>query len=206
MFEQQIENFTNISNKIGGSLVVIGSHCSKSCNLPVVQIKTTDVNFTLRDNFYDINIFVELFKKVNFEYSDFYEEKDEDWYEETLNNKKYYTFRGWTEEEINDPRILRVLINSNIGTFWSSVSSLEKDRWLNRYSSTEWYSKDWSSGKLIKVDNKYYLSRYCFAEGIKQDNNLQPYYIGVEEFFLYANNITKAEKLIKLIYNKCLTN
>lgn len=206
MFKQQIENFTNISNEIDGSLVVIGNHCSKSYSLPVVQIKTPVANFILRDNFYDINIFVELRKNTILEYYDLYEEKDQKWYEEILNNKRNYTFRGWTEEEINDPRILRVLINSNIGTFWSSVSAMEKDRWLNRYNSTEWYSKDWSSGKIIKINNKYYLSKYCFAEGIDKDNTLQPYSMGMKEFFLYANDLKEAEKLIKLIYNKCLTN
>lgn len=207
MFGNQITAFYNISNKINnGVLEIIGNHKSSGHSLPVVKIKTTLVNFTIRDNLYDINIFIDLKKGIELKLSDLYEVKNEEFYLNQIQSKREYSFGGWTDEEINDPRILRVLVQKTNHSYWSEVSPKEKDRWLDRYNSTDWYTKDWSENYLIKDEDKYYLARYCFAEGIKEDTNLQPYSKGMNKFFLYANNIKKAEEHILKIYNKCLTN
>lgn len=206
MFDNQIVNFLNIANKMISIHEIISNHTSNGYCLPVVKIKTPFVNFTLRDNFHDINIFVELTRYFEFNLIDFYDCKDEEWYLNEIQRKREYCFNGWTDEEINDPRILRVKVKKPNHSYWSVVTPEAKDRWLDRYNSTEWYTKDWSGNYLIKNESKYYLAPYCFAEGIKEDTNLQPYSKGMNRFFLYADNIEKAEEIILNIYNKCLTN
>lgn len=214
MFNQQVNNFDKISKSINGDLNIISSHQSKGSYLPVVKIETPVVNFTLRDNFYDINIFVELLKDVDFEYSEFYEPKNQEWYEEQIEKKRSYTFENWTDEEINDPRILRVQVKKPNRSYWSVVTPEAKDRWLNRYNSTDWYKKDWSGGNLIKdgytyyLTNHgytYYLTNHCFGEGINKDNEPQVYSKGIKSFFLYADSYNLATELCNIIYNKCLT-
>jgi hypothetical protein len=100
-----------------------------------------------------------------------YKKVDNDWYTKEMTRYKEYVFGVWTDDEINDPRILRVKRpNGN----WSSISPDKKDNWLNRHISHDWFNKDWSSAQIIESDHKY-LVDWCFCQGMSEAYSCQPY-------------------------------
>lgn len=194
VYSKQLLTFTNIATHVDGNLTIINTHTSKGERLPVVKIDCGNINFTIRDNFYSINLGIELEEDFVFPYAYFYEHEDMDWYNDEMLRKKDYTFEGWTEEEINDPRILRVFIKNR---YWSEVSGAEKDRWLDRYKSVEWYNKDWSSTNLIKFRDMFVKAEYAFCEGMRDFEKLQPYVPGMTKFVVCVDSYKKLEEIIR---------
>lgn len=146
------------------------------------------ISYTCQNNFYDWNLLVESDKVIDMPLSFFYTLLTFAWYMENINEKRGYSFAGWTDEEMNDPRILRVQCSYG----WSKVSGEEKDRWDNRMTSTDWYDRDWSSGKLIAVgpnpfneDTVFYSAPKAQAEGIKGFH--EPYTGPCKAFILQLN-------------------
>jgi len=66
----QIGAFKSLATKLDCEMKVVSSHHSKSIELPVVELTMAEVGtFTIRDNFYDINLKADLsfdfFKKLS---------------------------------------------------------------------------------------------------------------------------------------------
>lgn len=168
----QINRMQELEDLLDCDVQVIGTHNSKSIALPVVKYEKNGFEFSIRDNFYDVNLLVKSPEILDIPFSFLYLEKDFSWYQQQIDRKQNYSFQHWSKEEISDPRILRVKMpNGN----WSEKKGDEKDRWSNRMSSTEWYGRDWSSGKLIHIgnipfdkDSKFYHAGTAYAEGIKE--------------------------------------
>jgi len=143
----------------GLAVGVIGFHTSKSTPMPVIRI-ALDGGWAvyMRNNLHDIAVA-------------FANENDETYGKQTPlpdavqaallaqspvapaeeylaveGKKRGYRYKEWTDEEMADPRILRVQ-RSN-GT-WSEVTGAAKDRWIARHRSTEWTHRDWGSTHWI---------------------------------------------------------
>lgn len=176
-FDRQVDRFVGIGKTLQARPIVVATHVSKSVTLPVVQYKGGGVSIAFRDNFHDINMWVEAEEPLDLPMDELFEVKDFAWYQDQIYRKWGYTFFGWTKEEMDDPRILRVRVYRDNGSYyWSSVSGEEKDRWAERWRSTEWFGRDWSSADLIaSVDDglafdettKFHLVQRCYAEGIR---------------------------------------
>ena len=112
----QIDGFEKtvaaIAKRLRVTAAVVGSHRSKSIDLPVVMLSTDAGTFTLRDNFHDINLMAILRQPVTMSLEQFFAGIQEpltwDWYLSEIERARGYSWREWTDEEMNDPRILRV--------------------------------------------------------------------------------------------------
>jgi len=175
---QQFEAFKRLADQLGvtESCSVAGDHTSKSIRLPVVEIPGAHGRFLLRDNFHGMNLCFQWEFAPDIDLSQCYGSMTWDDYLAVMKKKREsgMCYGHWTDEEMDDPRILRVQVTRDNGsTYWSKVSPEEKDRWLNRMTSTEWYTRDWSSGKIIVVGTmgpgcKMYVAGHAFAEGISR--------------------------------------
>lgn len=154
-------------------------HTSKSINLPVATLAWArwgvegKLTMMIRDNFHDINLLVQSNSDIALPLDVFYDQSDFAWYQREIDRNRLYSFSDWTDEEIADPRILRVMRKNGNG--WSSVRPDEKDRWTARMEDTAWYESDWSSCKLIPVGpvpftdaTVFYRAPFAFAEGIPE--------------------------------------
>lgn len=213
--ESQFEKFRAMGEAIGEPLTVVGHHTSKSIKLPVVAFRVRNGWFVLRDNFYGLNLCCLWDFPPDLALADVYVEKDWAWYKEQIEKKQGYCFKGWTEEEINDPRILRALVTGDDGsTYWSKLKDGdEKDRWLKRWSDTAWYSRDWSSGKLLTGGSLnedgtfgpgtvFYGASHAFAEGISgivSHDAQGPYEPGKSRFILDTGGYDRTLALMQRI-------
>lgn len=214
----QFKTFRQLGEAIEWTPCVEGYHTSKSCKLPVICFDFLDkLKIYIRDNYYDANIAVVSDIPLDLKYDYIYIPRDYDWYLEEINRKQDYCWKNWTEEEINDPRISRVEnVRSDGSKYWSSDASIEKkQRWIDRYKDTSWWSKDWSSGSLIVEGElgpgcKIYVASTAFQEGIGKAAKDYEYY----HFPLYDKEINNKEfcirvhnsyddmiRVVKLIYN-----
>jgi hypothetical protein len=153
----QAAEFQKLVEVLGFGLTVevVGFHVSKSTPMPVVRVILEDGwEVFMRNNLHDV-----CFAFVN--------GRDPDWGKTTplpdaaqaallgqfpvapkteylvqMAKKRNFCYKVWTDEEMADPRILRVQ-RSN-GT-WSEVRGEAKDRWIARHQSTEWTHRDWGS-------------------------------------------------------------
>lgn len=212
----QLERMEKLREAVSGfNLEVVESHFSKSIVLPVVRIDHPLGSFVIRDNFYGLNLLVLWNSEVNVPSSQIYGEfKDWDWYLGEIQRKREYSFKGWSEEEIEDPRILRVRVTNNSGlSYWRSVSGEEKDRWAARNSSPEWYHKDWSSCQILLEGEmgpgcRMYLARRAFAEGIDRylrslDKwDIPVYKPGAREFLIESGGYGDTEGIMKAIVSQ----
>lgn len=199
----QINKMCLLGSLLETDTEIIAWHPSKGYQLPVVRYQCQGVSFTLRDNLHDTNVLVESDFEIDVSLDFFYRRLDYEWYVEQMGKKAGYTFRDWSEEELNDPRILRV----KTGKGWSSVSAEEKDVWTIRLTSTEWYT-GWSSGSLLHVgpvpfglQSSFYLAPKAYAEGIP--GNPPPPCYGPSKRFLSCFNWPEAAgtclKLMSLV-------
>ena len=169
----QFERFKRLAASITGICRVVGTHISKSIALPVVEISTVRGYFLLRDNFHDVNLYICWDEEPPITLDDAYPCLDWDWYLNEIDRKRGYCYKGWSDEEMEDPRILRVQVTYDNGnTVWREVKGEEKDRWMARMTDPTWYGKDWSSGELIPDGPigpgcKFYCASYPYAEGIR---------------------------------------
>ena len=192
--EGQANRMRDLAEALGADTVFARDHhTSKSINLPVATLEWTrwgserKLKMMIRDNFHDVNLLVMSNSVIDLPLDTFYEQHDFAWYQEQIARKQNYCFKDWTTEELEDPRILRVMRKNGNG--WSTVDSDEKDRWTARTSSTKWYGNDWSSGELIPVgptpfteDTVFYCADRAYAEGIPE--HAKPYTGPCSKFIL----------------------
>ena len=196
---QQIGQIHQLAQYLNAAAVDINhSHTSKSITLPVPTITMPGLTFMLRDNFHDLNLYVRADEVLNLPLSFFYKPRTFAWYQETIQSKRAYSFAAWTDDEMNDPRVLRVLRKNGNG--WSEICGDAKDRWAARDRSTDWYSRDWSGGMLIHVGpvpftdaTVFYATGHAFAQGIPHP--AKPYDGPCREFM---NEVNDWEELTRL--------
>lgn len=214
----------DVPTQVAAWLHVVSKHWSSGIALPVVRLQlklpsNRFVSFTIRDNFYDVNVWVQLLPDMPCTLSPvvFYQLKTFEWYEAEMARKRNYCFTGWTDAEVDDPRVLRVEIRNLHGTaMWREVSGAEKDRWLNRYHDTSWYKKDWSSARLIPTTGapfgattEFWYVPTCFAEGIEDlwaNSPPSDYKEKSCEFIFCKPNWADAAKAIEAVYVQALEN
>ena len=205
----QFEAINKLVNQLGATFTVEHSHTSKSITLPVPTITMPGLTFMLRDNFHDLHLYVRSDEVLNLPLSFFYTPQTFQWYQGKILSKRAYSFADWTDEEMNDPRVLRVLRKNGNG--WSEVSGDAKDRWAARASSTDWYSRDWSRGKLIHVGpvpftdaTVFYETGHAYAQGIP--HTAKPYYGPCREFVNEVNGWDELTRLCLGIAEHVSTN
>lgn len=204
---EQIEAFNALGVRLGADGNPISAHTSKSIKLPVVCFVINGNSFVLRDNFHDVNLLARLKGPSWLSLAGFFkgikEPKDWDWYLSEIERSRGYSWREWTEEEIDDPRILRVFSGDDHNRMSWAKKPEEKDRWVKRMTDPEWWSKDWSGGELT-WDGTFgpgvtiYPQYTPYAEGIpKGYATPEKYVTGSSEFLLALGTLKQAEILIR---------
>lgn len=201
--KSQLDRFTALAMDVDGTISTISAHTSKSIKLPVVEIATDECRFVLRDNFHDINLYCERAEPIVVPLASVYPSHDLAWYREQIDRKRNYSFLGWTDEEMDDARILRVFVPSVNGGRWSVVSPAEKDRWLARETDPAWYGHDWSSGTLIREGDVFYEGRTAFAEGMAHLYQYQPYTPQSCRFICAVQSIDMAKAIMIAVKKNC---
>lgn len=205
---EQLDQFKSLASRLNTSAMAVGSHTSKSISLPVVLLVIEGNRFLLRDNFHDINLYVKSPNPVELSLAEFFEGVREgldwDWYLEQIDKCRGYSWREWTNEQIDDLELLQL---SPDAPSYAVKSKDCKLRWSKRLESPEWWSKDWSSGALTYEGTfgpgvVLFAQRTPFAEGI---SDLIPfttptkYLPGCSEFMVSLSNIEAAETVIRRI-------
>lgn len=214
----QIEEFEAMAKRLGVELKVPGFHTSKSIALPVVAIIVEEANtsFLLRDNFYDVNICVMSHHSITLSYTELfrgvYRSLDWDWYLGEIAKCRGYTWDYFTDEEMDNPQVLRVVKPHKCGKpgdkpmEWT-VRRDEKERWLKRMTDPSWYYNDWSRGTL-SYEGEFgpgvvmYAQQHPFAEGISglvRREALELYAPGKTEFAFAVGSIKSAELIIRRV-------
>jgi hypothetical protein len=101
-FEKAIAAF---ATRFPATAEVVGSHCSKSIDLPVVKLSTDVGEFTLRDNFHDINLMA-IFRSpstlsLKQLFADIQEPLTWEWHLAEIDRCRGYSWREWSDEEMN---------------------------------------------------------------------------------------------------------
>ena len=184
------------------------SHTSKGILLPVPTLSIEGLSFTFRDNFHDLNLLVKSDREINMRLDFFYTPQSLDWYKENIDRNRNYSFRDWTDEEISDPRILRVQRKNGS---WKEIEGDEKGRWNERMTSTAWYCNDWSGGELLysgpcpfAEETLFYPAPNAYAEGIS--SHAKTYMGPCKEFLNYVNDWQELERLCIGIKNAYSTS
>lgn len=206
----QIDEFekaiAGLAKRLRVTATVVGSHTSKSINLPVVALTTDAGEFTLRDNFYDINLMAVLRSPSTLTLEQFFAGIQEplswEWYLSEIDRARGYTWREWTDEEMNDPRILRVRDKRDGCTMWWEKKGDEKDRWAVRMSSPAWYSHDWSRCEITWDGDfgpgvKLYRQDHAFAQGIEMKTTNRRYVKGVSDFIIATGSLASTITMIE---------
>ncbi len=184
---------------------VVGSHRSKSIDLPVVLVTTAAGEFTLRDNFHDANLMAMLKRPATIPMHEFFagiqDAYDWDWYLAQIDRARGYSWREWSDEEMSDPRVLRVRDKRPGVDLWWDKTGEEKDRWAARLRDPAWYARDWSAGE-IACDGEFgpgarmFVQDRAFAEGIDVTTRNRVYRAGVSDFILATRSIDAAVTMI----------
>jgi len=174
-FHAQVKRFAEIAEELGVAMpAVVATHASKSVLLPVPSYNCPNGFILLRSNFHDINMCVVWRFPPSLTLEQVYGEgRDWDWYLGEIEKCAGYSWKEWSEEELADPRILRVESTRFDGSkYWPQPKRPEeKDRWNARLTSPEWHERDWSSGDLfvdgeMGPDAKFYHAERAFLQGI----------------------------------------
>ena len=211
--QHQSEKFAQLADELDSEPTVVSTHTSKSIELPVVSIEGKHGRFLLRDNFHDVNLCVQWEFPPDLALSDLYAELSWDWYLEQIERCEGYSWKGWTQEELDDPRITRVQVtHPNGNTYWSDRKPEEKERWLKRMEDPEWYYRDWSRGKLIvegglsnmRSGCKMYMAHHPFLQGMTGHMRIEagdhkPFEPGRSSFTLVTGTLDDALGLMLLI-------
>jgi hypothetical protein len=214
---EQIDAFeaavTDLASRVRVTAEVVGNHRSKSIDLPVIKLSTDAGEFTLRDNFHDINLMAVLKSPSTLSLDQFFDGIQEplSWerYLAEIERARNYSWGQWSDEEMNDPRILRVCDKRPGCDMWRVKKPEEKDRWLSRVTNPAWYSHDWSSGEftwdgVFGPGVKLYRQDYAHAEGIEIKTSNRRYLKGVSDFIIATNtlaaSITMVERLHRFGY------
>ena len=185
--ERQIQDFWDMAKRRGVPIAVVGSHRSKSIMLPVVQLVFPNGRILLRDNFHSLEMAVLWDFAPDLKYGDVYRpvgKWGEDggwdaadgwtWYLNEIARCEGYSWKGWSPEELADPRITRVEITHENGSkYWSEKKIEEKERWNKRMTDPTWLHTQWGSGKLFTADAfgpgaTFYIGYRTYLEGISE--------------------------------------
>jgi len=207
---EQIDAFEKavvaLARRVRVTAEVVGSHRSKSIDLPVIKISTDAGAFTLRDNFHDINLMTVLRSPATMSLEQFFAGIQEplswEWYLAEIERARGYSWREWTDEEMNDPRIFRVRDKRPCCDMWWEKKGEEKDRWAMRMTNPAWYSHDWSSGELTWDGDfgpgvKLFRQDRAYAEGIKVTTSSRKYVRGVSDFIVATGTLANAIMMIE---------
>lgn len=184
---------------------VVGSHRSKSIDLPVVKITTDAGEFTLRDNFDDTNLMAVLKAPATLTLDEFFagiqEPQTWDWYVGEIARARGYSWREWTDEEMDNPRILRVRDTRPGVDMWWEKKGEEKDRWAARLTNPAWFSRDWSSGEItcdsgFSPGARLFVQHRAYAEGIDVTTPNRSYKAGLSDFIIAVRDTPAAFTLI----------
>lgn len=198
--QAQIERIKKLAEVLGvNEFEIMHSHTSKSVELPVPTLRPIKgLTFMIRDNFHDLNLYVHSSHLIDIQLSVFHESKPYEWYVEQMTRKRNYCFSDWTDEEIDDERILRVRRRNGNG--FQSVHDRAKDRWARRREDTSWYENDWSSRNLIAdgpvpfdENTIFYLAERAHGEGIPF--NVRSYVKPCHEFMLALPNWEEGKRV-----------
>lgn len=210
---EQIDQFEKLADKFEVYPVAVGSHTSKSIELPVIELTIGNFRFLIRDNFHDLNVCVQTlgnYGPVTLPLQELFEgilkPLDWDWYLGEIARCRGYSWKEWTDEEMDDPKILEVFTTRKDGTQVDWKNSPEKKaRWIKRLTDPEWYAHDWSSGGLT-WDGTFgpgvtlYNQQHPYAEGISAlvpSEALKPYAPGKSCFALALDSFEQVELLIR---------
>lgn len=203
--------FTELQTELGAQIAIVGKHTSKSIDLPVVELSTPIGKFTLRDNFYDVNLMAVLHTPASLSLAEFFAGVQEpcswDWYLEEMEKARSYSWGRWTDKELRNPQILRVR-DPRINR-WCEKSGVVKDRWMARMTSPEWYEHDWS-GAALTWDGvfgpgvKLYRQSYAYGEGIPAKTTNHVYARGCRDFIIAVGTLGQAVLLIKRLHGLAL--
>lgn len=201
---KQIEDtFADLASRHQLVAEVVGSHPSKSIQLPVVKVTTVAGEFTLRDNFNDVNLMAILKRPAAIPLAEFFAGVQDpltwDWYLEQVADAHGYSWEAWTDEEMNDPRILRV--RDKRGT-WQVKKPEAKDRWMRRMSDPAWYRHDWSANELTWEGEfgpgvQLFSQGRAFAEGIDVTTPNTAYARGRSHFIIAVGTWLAASLMIE---------
>lgn len=206
----QIDEFEKavaaIATRFRATAEVVGSHRSKSIDLPVVKISTDAGEFTLRDNFHDINLMAILLRPSPLSLEKLFDGIQEpltwEWYLAEIERARGYSWREWSDDEMSDPRILRVRDKRPGCDMWWEKKGDEKDRWTTRMTSPAWHGRDWSSGEFAWDGDfgpgvKLFRQGYAYAEGINITTSNRRYVKGVSDFIIATDALTSAMTMIE---------
>lgn len=205
-FEKAIAAF---ATRFRATAEVVGSHRSKSIDLPVVKLSTDVGEFTLRDNFHDVNLMVVLRNPSTLSLEQIFTGIQEpltwEWYLDEIDRARNYTWREWADDEMNDPRILRIRDKRPGCDMWWEKKGEEKDRWAARLTSPAWYSHDWSSGELTWDGDfgpgvKLYRQDHAFAEGMDDKTTNRRYVKGVSDFIVAIGTLASTFTIIERLH------
>lgn len=205
----QIDQFerviANVAQRHRLKAEVVSTHRSKSIELPVVKLTTDAGEFTLRDNFYDVNLMAILNRPATLSLREFFQDVQEpttwDWYLEQIAAARGYSWRAWTDEELADPRILRVRDKRPGVDLWWDTTPDKKARWMSRLVDPAWYSHDWSHDAVTWEGGfgpgvELFIQGYAYAEGITVTTGRRAYRKGVKDFIIAVATHAAAETLI----------
>lgn len=205
----QLKNFEQLATSFSVKPTVIATHTSKSIGLPVVMLELKGGTVVIRDNFHDVNVAIAWRNGFSSRLlaSGLFPAHDWEWYLNEINRKRNYTYRGWTDEEMDDPRILRVGVITPSGhAHWSEVRGDAKDRWIDRLIDVSWYAKDWSSGYIVTDGPmgpgcKFRVMQRCFLPGMDglPSDMTTPWQPGMTSGALCLPNIMMARKLLAVL-------
>ncbi len=208
------QKFWNLGKAFGVEPTVVGTHMSKSINLPVVRLDFPQGYCLLRDNFHDLTLTVVWKHPLVLEYTDIYEPQETydtkhrgwNWYLDQVKRNELYSWNGWTQEDIRDPSVL----GPPEPTRASSHTSDEKVRWANRFVSPDWYHKDWSGSTLLWDGDfgpeikEIYAAYRCGFEGFSDlvlPSQAFRFYVKGEntQCFSISTQWTRVESILRLI-------
>ncbi|OHD25074.1 MAG: hypothetical protein A2Y38_02695 [Spirochaetes bacterium GWB1_59_5] len=207
----QITKFKALAGRLGVLPRAMGSHTSKSIELPVVELIRGGCRFLLRDNFHDIEMAVQANRPVTLPLKALFEgvlmPHDWDWYLGEVARCRGYRWHYWTDEEMDDPAILKVTAvhdYSKRSMDWDTTPEV-KARWIKRLTDPEWYHRDWSSGPITSDEPfgpgaTLFVQGHLFAQGIDDlvpHEDRGPYVPGKTAFGVSLDNYEQAENLIR---------
>lgn len=202
---------TSLQAELGATAAIVGKHVSKSIDLPVIELSTAVGKFTLRDNFYDVNLMAILREPASLTLAEFFAGINEplswEWYLGEIEKARAYTWRDWTDEEMRDPQILRVRHKRT--NQWCETSGEEKDRWMARMTSPDWYEHDWSNAALtwdgvFGPGVQLFQQDYAYGEGIPAKTDNRTYTRGCRDFIIAVGTLEQAVLLIKRLHGLAL--
>lgn len=205
---RQIEQFRSFAEALGFPWDVVGHHTSKSIKLPVIRITCGSLNIYLRDNFHDINVCVvgDAKQPITIPMSVLFDgilpTLTWDWYLDQVSKCRNYSWREWTDEQMNTPGLLAL---SDDAPSYAVKEIGVKARWVRRMTDPAWFG-DWSRGQIL-WDGEFgpgvtlRIQDHPFLEGISELIPLKgvykPYKPGCHSFALALYDMEQATNLIK---------